>query len=434
MCPAPLVQSAVRGLISRYVREHGQVVLLPHRKEAITNQHLRAIYGIQNGTTLDGRTVDWRTPLFRCFRALLNTLRHAGARKADLIPPTPGEFDKSRVARGNVRYLIGGVVIADPTESQFLAMRPGDRALMRPGATKADMTGMAFGDKDIPLPFDRGDPNNAAAALVDLEIALPVHGTARETTPMFTRDETLAAISHDTADAVFRSLARSALGAAEADTLTLHGGRIWKAVALRKLNCGIPTVQACCRWKTPASAEIYARLLPEEHARLITEAGKVHVDRTLTAALRGQCVLDDDAAIATLNAELNRTCIAPPAAPQATQANAATTGAWPIDADDGDASDDADAHVAAGAVLAEDAIKTGARVAVPFRTQQGERHFAGVITKVTFKRARVKFPEVDNTTASFDVDHNRLFSIADTQTAAPQRVAPPESPTTEAEV
>ena len=321
--------------------------------------------------------------------------------------------------------MIRGVVISDPTPSQLRSMRTGDRALMRPGATKADHAGMSFGDKDIPLPFDRADPGNAAAALVDLELALPVHGHMRDTTPMFTDSDDMLAMSHATADDLFRLLAGAALGADEAATVTLHGGRVWKAVALRAIHCSIPTIQACCRWKTAESAEVYARLMPDEHARLITEAAKVDVTRTLTASLRGQCTLDADARIAALNAEISRLRLDHT---DATRTPHPTTAATPVanatppsraardHDDDGSDSDGADsdgpAPVAAGERLAAPEIAPGAPVAVPFLTNKGEAHFAGVITKVTAKRARVRFPEVDGTVIYRDVDHNRLFRVA----------------------
>ena len=85
---------------------------------------------------------------------------------------------------------------------------------------------MTFGDKDIPLPFVPNDPTNAAAALVALELALPVRGEQRRVTPAFTDCAELTAMSHNTADHLFDVLSRHALGDEEAATISLHGGRI----------------------------------------------------------------------------------------------------------------------------------------------------------------------------------------------------------------
>ena len=194
MAPAPLVNLALRGLIRRYIREHGIEALLPNRKEAITNEHATKILGIRDGTIVNGITVRWSEPRFICFRALLTCLRHMGARKADVLPVVPDEFDRSCMARSNIRYMIGGIVVSDPSPAELRGMRRGDLALVRPAASKPDQLGLTFGDKDIPLPFEPDDPLNGAAALVALELALPCHGAARLHTPAFTDTVDMAAM------------------------------------------------------------------------------------------------------------------------------------------------------------------------------------------------------------------------------------------------
>ena len=104
------------------MRLHGAEALLPQRKEAIENWHVRAIYALDR---------DWASPQYVCFRALLDTLREAGARKACLLPPTHDEFDRSCVARSNVTYLIAGRLVKDPSPEQLRSMTTGDRALLR---------------------------------------------------------------------------------------------------------------------------------------------------------------------------------------------------------------------------------------------------------------------------------------------------------------
>ena len=48
---------------------------------------------------------------------------------------------------------------------------------------------MRFGDKQVPLTLRRDDPLNAAAALIEIELAHPVHGGARYLTPAFCDDD-----------------------------------------------------------------------------------------------------------------------------------------------------------------------------------------------------------------------------------------------------
>ena len=103
---APMVSRLLRALIKRYIREHGIEALLPRRKEAITNAHTVAILGVAEGTELGSTVVRWQELRFICFRALLTALRHMGARKADLIPVCPDEFDRSHIARSNIRSAV----------------------------------------------------------------------------------------------------------------------------------------------------------------------------------------------------------------------------------------------------------------------------------------------------------------------------------------
>ena len=123
-----------------------------------------------------------------------------------------------------------------------------------------DPTGQAFRDKDVPLNFRPGETLCAAASIAKLELALPVHGDARKTTPLLTDGPHMRCMSHATADRLFASTALEALGEETASTLSLHGGRIFLAVALRANDEDIPTVQACCRWLTDASAKRYSHL------------------------------------------------------------------------------------------------------------------------------------------------------------------------------
>ena len=241
---APVVSRVIKGLLKAYVRVHGTDALVPTRKETITNRHCAAIYdaGCSALVRVGRHTVSWRLPRYRCFKALLNKLRQAGSRKADLLPVTPAEFDLSHVKRSNGRWLISGVIVDDPTPAQLRSLKPGDRLLFKPGASKADQPALTFGDKDIVLNWHDADLN-FPRALAELELALPVRGAARKTTPMFTVDASHAAISHAFADELFHALANHALGGGVDSTLSLHGGRIFLAVALRARGYGADMIK-----------------------------------------------------------------------------------------------------------------------------------------------------------------------------------------------
>ena len=161
-------------------------------------------------------------------------------------------------------------------------------------------------------------------------------------------------------------------------------------------------------------------MLPEEHARLILEASRANVTRTLTASLRGQCVLDLDDAIAALRDELDHVrrrhadVLGANARPAAQQHPAPVAHNNNEDSDsDGDRSDGdaAEQSVAVSGLADAAALVAGSPVAVPFRTRRGEAYFAGTVVRMMPRTARVQFPDVDGTSTNYDVDHGRLFAI-----------------------
>ena len=92
MARSPQLTYVLKGLLRLYVLAHGPESLMPQRKEPLTNEHTRAILSVRDGTVIEGLVVNWSSPVFVAFAALLTTLRHAGARKSDLIPPHDDNF------------------------------------------------------------------------------------------------------------------------------------------------------------------------------------------------------------------------------------------------------------------------------------------------------------------------------------------------------
>ena len=289
-----------------------------------------------------------------------------------MLPVTPAEFDLSHVKRSNGRWLIGGVVVDDPSPAQLRSLKTGDRLLFKPGASKADQLALTFGDKDIVLNW-HDDDLNFPRALAELELALPVRGAARSTTPMFTIDASHAAMSHAFADELFRTLANHALGGNVANTLSLHGGRIFLAVALRARGYSVDMIKAICRWKTDASAVLYARLLQDEYAAAVDLAMGAKITPTLIATTRRDCVLDNDHCVQRAGGALDKAAArgaaasaAGPSGPPARTAADSRDDASASSGSDDDSDGEADGVVVAGPPVDADSIGPGDAVAVRF--------------------------------------------------------------------
>ena len=414
---APCVAKAMRGLLKQYVRVHGVASLLPHRKEPIENRHCRAIYELPEGTKLSATlALEWGSLATVAFVALLNMLRAAGMRKSDLLPVTPEEFDRSHVTRSHVEYIIAGRRVRDPSAALLRGLREGDRLLLRPGCSKADPLALTFGDKEIPINW-HDSPLNAAKAFATLELAAPVHGEAREHTPAFTINDAGRSMSHSDADALFDRLATAALGAAVASTLSLHGGRIFMATALRAVRTAdgahkydVPMVKACCRWKSDDSAAVYDRMQQEAHAQAIDDAfGVEEISPTLITTTRRDVVIDNDEAVrlelgyaAAGEARSRRAAspsnspgtAAPPPTASARVGRAApgtSAAGSDDDASGSDADDDAGDLVQAGAPVAKAELHAGLEVACPFRLDGAEVHFKGKVVRLAANHAVVAF-------------------------------------------
>ena len=442
MPAAPQVALAMRGLVRRYVRVHGPQALAPTRKKAVTNAHANAIYAIPDGTELPGFVVQWDSLPFVCFTALLNMTRQTGSRKACLLPVTPAEFDRSCVARTNIRFCIRGHVYDDPDADLLKSMRNGDRVLYRPACSKADQVGLEFGDKEIPLDFIEGSPLAAANALVRLVLAHPARGIARETTPLLTATPDGAAMSHSFADRLFNQMCVYALGTDAAAELSLHGGRIFLATAVRALGHGVPMAQLACRWKTAASAQLYDRTQQEELASVLRSALDVELTPAVMAAYPAhECPCDNDDDIAAVSHDLQRTeqrggarrrasaGRGSPAVGAATRDSDDESEAEASSDDDADAYADSDLVVEPGTAANADELAPGDEVAVAFDVGHASRYFRGTVIRVMPVRVRVQFPDVDGTHITRDVNRANLFDVA--PTPARDRQQPPTPRRTE---
>ena len=263
ICPAPSVVLMLRGLMDEYVRLHGAECLVPHRREPLTNEQTQAILPIPPQTKLGAHVVDWGAPLFVNFAALLATLRQSGSRKADLLSVTPDDFDRASMTRWHLKWYIDGEISDCLSLAQLRTLKPGGAAIIIPGCTKADPFAVIFDDKPIYLPVDPDGICNAAWRLRELELKFPVAPAQRRNIPLFVSNVEQTPLSHALADSLFSAACVSCFGAQVAKTLSLHSGRVWLACALLSAGHSTATIQAMCRWLSPAAVRIYAHMNPE---------------------------------------------------------------------------------------------------------------------------------------------------------------------------
>ena len=308
------------GLKRSYVQLHGPESPQPRRKAPLTNQYALAILSVPDGTTLlrNRPAVDWSSPLFKAFKAMLTTTHQAGARKADRIPPKAEQFHSKELTdlmgmvptllasagiiertssggglptRSNVKWSIGGRRIADPDASALRRLKQGDYAIYQPGGTKTDHDATTF-DNPVYLPFE-SSPLNAANAIANMELGLPIRDARRRQTPLFAIDASGTSLDQVLADDIFKQLATLALGSDVAGTLSLHSGRVWLANAMHATKAPPTTIQRYVRWRSIDSVLTYLRISAEEYTATILRASAADISNVDVNQLPNFDWLDD---------------------------------------------------------------------------------------------------------------------------------------------
>ena len=414
MCPAPSVALVLKGLMDEYVHLHGAEILVPKRREPLTNEQTMKLLSIATGTKLGKHAVDWSSPLFVNFAAFLTTLRHSGSRKADLLCVAPEDFDPSSMSKWNLKWFVDGEIVDCPTPEQLRNLGPGDAAIIIPGCTKADPFAVMFGDKPIYLPFHPTDPCNAAARLARLELRFPVPAAQRRHVPLFVSDAAGTPMSHAVVDAIFAAACLFALGAPVAKTLSLHSGRVWLACALLAAGHSTATIQAMCRWLSPAAVRIYAHMNPEAAMSTLGSAMSAAITSRLSSNIP-PC--DADSQVRAVSHSLDS-----PSGPAGSfcPPRPRARSAPPGSVAGSDSEDDSAADGAVGCLVAESGmcdkgapltpaeVKKGALVAVPFALGSHHVHYSGTISAVTSStEVRVAFPGE----RPWLIARNRLFHV-----------------------
>ena len=300
MPPCPLLAIMLKGMNDEYVMLHGdRRMLLPDRKEPLSNDHTARMLKVPDGTELSpSLTVEWRSPAWVIFVAMMLTMRMTGWRKADALSMR-GSLHIYDVTRDDLSWYIrvnGEYRVVNQLPRGYTLL-DGDCAVVAPGGSKNDRDAQTFGTNPMYIPHMSRDPNSAPMALQRMEADVPCPVDRRTSWPLFSFADG-APFGPAQADDMFANLACFALGQAIASTLSLHSCRVFLACALLATGADDALIQAMARWKTPESCHIYGRLNAQQYAQHLRDAS--------TAITTSQQVtnipqIDDDHAHVTLS-------------------------------------------------------------------------------------------------------------------------------------
>ena len=291
MAPFTLAVQVVKGMLHKYVEEHGADSLAPSRKNPLTHVLIVMMLGLADGATAAGftHTVQHGTYLWTATKATFATLAETGMRKGDVSKPKESsKFEKGRLTFASLKWSVGGVRTAAPTEDQLHALRDGDGCWLVFGRLKNDPFSEFFGPKPAWLPYSGTAERCAARELAQLELAALAGGLRlhqRETTPLF-GPALGAEWHHGLLDSLFQ-FALTACGVPEAERkgYSVHSFRIYLACALYAKGCPPERIMAILRWKSEEALMIYARMNDNERADWVASSMGAEVDSTVAAHL-----------------------------------------------------------------------------------------------------------------------------------------------------
>ena len=298
MADLSLATRLADSLNREYISAHGWEALQVDRVAPLTNP---IIEGMLDAQTIAGDSVGATVG-----RALWATLAQTGFRKAEVAVGSGAAFGPDCLTRHNIRWRIGGIEVADPTEEQLRNLRDGDMCIIIPPRSKCDQFGLEWGQAPIYLRFRENARICAARALRDLELRLPRHGLQqREGTALFTTNDGQP-LSASCVDQLFKTcLEQSGVSGAAGARYSVHSFRRYLACALRAGGAADATIQALLRWKTSESLKLYSFLNDESYADLVDGAGSADVAAVRTNALPRAELLDAAQNFHTARARLN---------------------------------------------------------------------------------------------------------------------------------
>ena len=277
MPKAKVIEAEVKGLRRAFSRCYGAVAAAPKRRQPFTREMWARIEALKEGERLSGRA-PWSPRTCRLDRTVLalgRLLWRTGHRLGEITGS--GELDNLNfLTRASVTYVLGGVVVIDPTPAQLALRKRGDVVQLAPCESKPDQ----FGNEHCPfpsiLPYD-GPSTCAAAAIFELEESEPCRGAARAVTPLFA-DAAGKTYTYAVLSSALRKLLTALFGAQVASVYTWHAIRIGLACALFEVDCPDPIIQLVCRWASPDSLKAYRRLGISQNLQWLDRAQHARID------------------------------------------------------------------------------------------------------------------------------------------------------------
>lgn len=279
--PLKALKLPLRGLMRKFIQEHGPTSLVPKRRECMTNGMIRFLAAPPQGFGLGPLGQFCRSTLVgKAWIAAVCVAASTGLRKAELFKSNEETFFLNWSLVG---WIIQGAGTTDPSDEQLQNLVTGDFAVLTPPPSKADQFNTVWGPLPIYLPF-KVEARNAAAALQQLALAVgPAFRASQHNNSVFVSNGRQPLACTAMASALYAAMT-VVTGSTEAAKLyTWHSFRSYLATALYAAKVKPATIQAMLRWQTEESLRAYSRLSRHQAAKHLDSAASAVVSSVQTA-------------------------------------------------------------------------------------------------------------------------------------------------------
>jgi hypothetical protein len=276
-----LLQAQLNGLSRAYIAYHGPKSLAPRRAEPMRFYMVRDMNNIpaDGSVKIGQRAWDDADQTVFMFRRLNRISIRCGTRLAEWVWHSSGEI--MYIVLSDLWWRINNRIVIDPTEMELRSLAVGDAAYVAPPRTKSDQTGEIHCPFPVCFPFNH-DADNAAAALRDIELRSPCHGTDRQSRPVIA-DEAGNPLTHAVLDRILQNVLVFKYGKAFASLFSWHSYRSGLCCALFAAGCPDAINQLICRWMCPESLLAYRRMGATANGAWIEKASLATVDSMQSA-------------------------------------------------------------------------------------------------------------------------------------------------------
>lgn len=262
------VRQTLRGMLKAFVRQYGDDILVPRRKQPFSRAQEVAIDAVLAAESVPG----WSPARHRMARLACRFSRSTAARKKELCQ------GDAFFARGNVDVIIDGDIVPPSPENL-------SRATMfriRSTVSKCDVLNRHWGAHPMYVTVNDAEHFNLGAALRDSELAFPCSPAERATFPIvFDPDRYSGATPPPVAtsflDHMLAQLLAAAMRPDEAAERSWHSWRITLGCSLRAAvdtdhpdGRSLDLIKAFGRWKSDEAVVIYGRLTPAQYAHHVS--------------------------------------------------------------------------------------------------------------------------------------------------------------------